>query len=237
MNLNHDHGGHRLRLKQRFLKEGNFDNFEPHNILEYLLFNTIPIRDTNDTAHRLLKHFGSLSAVFDAPYSELVKIEGIGPHTATLIKAVLPMARAYSRDKDNVGVILDCTDKYIEFIKEKYIGYNEEVFSIVCMDNSYKVLSYEVITTGNVDMVHMDTRKMLEVILRTNATCVVAVHNPPGGLAFPSEADKAATKTIGLACVSVGVDLIDHVIIAKGDAVSLWDSRICIESFKRGWMK
>ena len=142
MNLNHDHSGHRIRLKQRFLKEGNFDKFEPHNILEYLLFNTIPIRDTNDTAHRLLKHFGSLSAVFDAPYSELVKVEGIGPHTATLIKAVLPMARAYSRDKDNVGVILDCTDKYIEFVKEKYIGYNEEVFSIVCMDNSYKVLSW-----------------------------------------------------------------------------------------------
>ena len=237
MNLNHDHSGHRARLKQRFLKEGNFDNFEPHNILEYLLFNTIPIRDTNDTAHRLLNHFGSLSAVFDAPYNELIKVEGIGPHTATLIKAVLPMARAYSRDREKVGVILDGTDKVIEFLMGKYVGYNDEVFSIICMDNSFKVLAYEVITTGNVDMVHMDTRKMLEVLLRLNGTRVVAAHNHPGGLAFPSPADRSATKTIGLACSSIGADLIDHVIIANNDAISMWDSGICHEYLKRGWLK
>ena len=237
MNVNHDHSGHRLRLKQRFLKDGNFDNFEPHNILEYLLFNTIPIKDTNDTAHRLLNYFGSLSAVFDAPYSELVKVEGIGPHTATLIKAVLPMARAYSRDKENVGVILDGSDKYVEYVKDKYVGYCEEVFSIICMDNSFKVLAFEVIAKGNIDMVHMDTRKMIEVILKTNATCVVAVHNHPGGIALPSPEDKEATRTLGLACTSVGANLIDHVIIAKNDATSMWDSRLCVQSFKRGWME
>lgn len=234
MNLDHDHSGHRLRLKQRFLRDGNFDNFEPHNILEYLLFNTIPIRDTNEIAHRLINHFGSLSKVFDAPYRELIKVEGVGPHTATLIKAVLPIARAYARDKDKVGVILYNINQSVQFLKEKYIGYNEEVFSIVCMDNCGKVLAYEVITRGTVDMVHIDTRKMLEILLTTNATAVIAAHNHPAGVALPSAEDIAATRNIAVACSSMNVELLDHVIITGIDGVSIRASGNCNDIFEKG---
>jgi len=233
VNLNHDHEGHRARLKQRFLKEGNFDHFEAHNILEYLLFNTIPIRDTNDTAHRLLNHFGTLSAVFDAPYSELIKVEGVGPHTATLIKAVLPMARAYSRDKDRLGIVLDETEKVVDFLSAKYVGYNDEVFSVICLDNCCKVLSYDVIARGNVDMVHMDTRKLMEILIHTNATCAIIAHNHPGGTAIPSAGDQKATKTVGLSCSSINVKLLDHIILTDNDAVSMRESGLMQEDYRQ----
>ena len=61
------HDGHRQRLKERFLKDG-LDGFEPHNVLELLLFFAVPQRDTNEIAHQLINHFGSLSGVFDASY-------------------------------------------------------------------------------------------------------------------------------------------------------------------------
>ena len=64
----YDHQGHRERLKNRFLNEGGFENFEEHNVLEYLLFYTISRKDTNELAHRILDYFGSLSAVFDRNY-------------------------------------------------------------------------------------------------------------------------------------------------------------------------
>ncbi len=229
----HDHNGHRLRMKERFLKEGNFDSFQPHNILEYLLFYTIPIRDTNETAHRLIKHFGSLSAVFDAPYNELTKVEGVGPHTATLIKAILPMSRAYSVDKEKTGMVLCTTDDYVAYLKNKYVGYKEEVLSIICMDNRCKVISFDIISEGMSDRTPVDSRKLMGILLRTGATCIVMAHNHPGGLAFPSDGDRAATKAVSIVCSSINVKVLDHIIITSDDCVSLKESKMCLDYFDK----
>ena len=70
------HKDHRKHTKDRFLSEG-LDSFEPHNVLELLLFYSIPQKDTNETAHMLITRFGSLSAVFDAPYDDLLTVPGI----------------------------------------------------------------------------------------------------------------------------------------------------------------
>ena len=88
------HEGHRQRLKERFLREG-LDHFEPHTVLELLLFYAVPQRDTNELAHRLIARFGSLDAVFDAAFDELCAVEGIGRNTATLLKLVPDLTRRY----------------------------------------------------------------------------------------------------------------------------------------------
>ena len=89
------HEGHRARMKARFLKEG-FQNFADHEIMEFLLYYAMPRKDTNEIAHALIERFGSLSAVFDAPYEELMEIKGIKEHSATLIKLIPALARRYS---------------------------------------------------------------------------------------------------------------------------------------------
>ena len=79
------HENHRARVRKRFEHEG-LKTFADHNVLELLLFYSIPQKDTNDIAHRLLDEFGSLSAVFDAPKDVLMNVVGVGENTATLIK-------------------------------------------------------------------------------------------------------------------------------------------------------
>ena len=81
------HSGHRQRVKERFLRDG-LDGFEMHNALELLLFYSIPREDTNTIAHDLINRFGSLRAVFEAPIDELCTINGVGEHTATMIKLI-----------------------------------------------------------------------------------------------------------------------------------------------------
>jgi DNA repair protein RadC len=67
------HKDHRSRVKNRFLAEG-LDHFEPHNILELLLFYAIPQKDTNELAHTLINRFGSLEKVFDASFQDLLTV-------------------------------------------------------------------------------------------------------------------------------------------------------------------
>ena len=68
------HAGHRERLKNKFLRLGA-EGLEEHELLELLLFYCIPRADTNPLAHRLLDHFGSLTAVLDATPEELEKVQ------------------------------------------------------------------------------------------------------------------------------------------------------------------
>ena len=79
------HRGHRQRLKQRFLENG-LNGFAEHEIIELLLYYAIPVRDVNEIAHNLINHFGSLQKVLNADYETLKDMDGLGEHSAVLLK-------------------------------------------------------------------------------------------------------------------------------------------------------
>ena len=93
--------------------------FEPHNILELLLFYSIPRRDTNEIAHKLLNHFGSLKAVFNASFDELIQVDGIKENSATLIKMVPMIAREYVSNDLTESSVFDTANKIGEFFINK----------------------------------------------------------------------------------------------------------------------
>ena len=88
------HKGHRARLKKRLLNEG-LDHFEPHQVLELVLFHVIPQQDTNPLAHKLIQRFGSLAGVFDASVEDLMSVEGIKESAATYLKMFPAVFRMY----------------------------------------------------------------------------------------------------------------------------------------------
>ena len=92
------HKGHRQRVKARVINEG-IDSFEDHQILELLLFYCIPMKDTNELAHRLIQHFGDFCKVMEAEPEELEQVEGIGPKSARLIHTVMAFGRYYGLKK------------------------------------------------------------------------------------------------------------------------------------------
>lgn len=88
------HEGHRQRLKRRARAEG-FRFFNPHQIVELLLFYTIPRKDTSETAHLLINRFGTLRGVLLAPKEELVKVKGIGERSAEWLNRMGELIEAY----------------------------------------------------------------------------------------------------------------------------------------------
>jgi len=218
------HEKHRQRVRERFKKE-SLDNFSDHNVLEFLLFHSIPRRDTNETAHRLMNAFGSLSGVLEAPIEELCKIDGIGENSAILINLIPQICRRYLDDKHDVGEIIDSTEKAGGFFMHKYIGRKDEMVSMLCLDNKCRVQHWVVVSEGTVNAAEVSVRKVLEHALRQSATSVIVCHNHPSGLALPSGEDLVTTRKIEDALASVGINLMDHIIIADNDFISLADSK------------
>lgn len=221
MNKN-PHGGHRLRLRDRFRKEGcDLDHFEPHNTLELLLFYCAPQKDTNELAHLLIDEFGSISGVFDAPYEELIKVNGVGEYTATFLKMIPALFRVYEQDRVKDEVVLDSAEKAGRYFVPKFIGRTEELVFAACLDSECKVKCCEVVNHGTVSAATVNVRKIAEYAMKYNATNVIIAHNHPYGLAVASPEDIMTTDAIYYALQLIGIDLTDHIIVAKDKAVSL----------------
>ena len=94
-----EHAGHRQRMRERFLC-GGLDGFADHEVLELMLFYAIPQRNVNPLAHRLLERFGTLHAVLEASVADLMKVEGVGRHTALLLNLFSHAARRLEMSRE-----------------------------------------------------------------------------------------------------------------------------------------
>ena len=92
------HVNHRSRIKNKFVENG-LSTFAEHEMLEMLLFFSIPQADTNPTAHRLIEKFGSLKGVFDANIDNLMAVDGVGTNSAILIKLFPALMREYNKQE------------------------------------------------------------------------------------------------------------------------------------------
>ena len=216
------HDGHREKMRRRFLETG-LAGFADHEALEFLLFYAIPRRDTNALAHQLLERFGALEMVLSAPVEDLQKVEGMGESAALLLRLV-PMLTERSRRKEDAPVILNSTEKAGNYMLCRFDGKKNELVYELCLDRKGKLLASKLLTKGDVNGAELNIRKLVGNALLTNASAVILSHNHPSGVALPSGEDFATTDRVRTALESVGVQLVDHIIVADGDFVSMRDS-------------
>lgn len=216
------HEGHRERMRRQ-MKTSSMDSLSDVQVLEVALYYAIARRDTNEIAHALLRRFGSLSGVLEAPRAELLKIDGVGESAADLLLLFIQMERRHLMDRAGRQTILDTTYKCAQYLMPRFIGEQEEVVYLLCLDAKCKALDCSLIHRGAVNMTAISVRKIVKAALDHNATSVVVAHNHPSGLALPSREDRATTLALKAALDAVDVVLVDHVIVADEDFVSLAD--------------
>ena len=217
------HDGHREKMRQRFLKSG-LDAFADHEALELLLYYAIPRRDTNPIAHALMERYGSLSAVLAAPVEDLKKVEGVGESAAILLKLAPQLYRKAKMSDAEQETILSSVERVGAYLLERFAGEKNEVVYQLCLDRKGKLLVCKKLGEGGVTSADLDIRRLVENALLTGASAVVLAHNHPSGVALPSDDDYTATRRIQEALQAVEVPLVDHIIVADSDFVSMAES-------------
>lgn len=214
------HDGHRDRIRKKFLNN-EIDSLEDHEILELMLFYAIPRKNTNDIAHNLIETFGSLPAIFDAPVSALKEVKGMGESSAIFIKLICGLTRIYTErkysDRNKCMSLEEINDKLVS----KFIGRAEEVVAVILLDSKGKILFDGVISKGSVTSVDLYVRRIIELVTFYNASAFIMAHNHPSGIAVPSEEDLIATKKIYSLFEFMHVAMLDHIIVADDDYVSM----------------
>lgn len=192
-----------------------------HNILELLLFYSIPRKDTNELAHKLIAEFGSLSRVFDATYEQLLDVEGIGESSALLISMLPGICRRYIKGKTQGKINLADPADAQNYLKDKFYGCKTEVFYLLCLDSSGNLINCSELGEGTSGTVLVDKRNAMQIAFRNDADKVILAHNHPKGIAAPSKKDLELTRDFSSIFSSVGIRVVDHIIVADNDTLSL----------------
>lgn len=214
------HEGHRKRMRQKLLS-GGISSLSPHEVLEIILFYSIPRGNTNPIAHELINSFGSLSNVFSADINDLMAINGVGESSAVLIKTINELSDYCQALRWSEHPVLTTVLETGTYIMDMIGQRNVEYFFLLSQDIAGKVISFNEIECGNVSGSNVDIRKVLECAIRCRASSVVLAHNHPSGRLIPSASDIELTKTIQNAFNAIGITVTDHFIVGGGGFISM----------------
>lgn len=217
--MSHSHEGHRERLRNKFLTSP--DTLEDHELLELLLFYSIPRSNTNETAHALIDRFGSLRGVLDANASSLVGVKDVGKNTATFLRVISETLSRYERAGFDGAILLSSQAEFGDYMRSLFSGTENEMTFLLLFDNSKRLMLCEKISEGYSSGNSISLRDITFLAISNNAAGVVLAHNHPRGKASPSGDDIITTNRLKTVLDSMGITLIDHFIIAGDECMPI----------------
>ena len=212
--------GHRQRLKDRFVRGGR-EALQDYELLELLLFRTIPRRDVKPLAKLLLSTFGSLAEVLGASLARLRSVPGIGDATAFDLKLVEAAGRDLARGAVPRRQVLASWTAVIDYCRASMAFAEKELFRILFLDKRNGLIADEVQQSGTVDHTPVYPREVIKRALELSASAVILVHNHPSGDPTPSQADIRMTREIADVAKPLGILLHDHIIVGRHGHASL----------------
>ena len=213
-----DYLGHRARVIEKFMTYGA-EVFADYEFLELVLMCALPRIDVKPIAKKLLAKFGSLNGVLTANPKDLMEIKGIKNHAVLFLKVMLATCQKLTSEKVKEGPILKDWTNLMAYCQMIYANETVEKMYILFLNQGLRLIHSEMHQKGSVDNIPVYPREILKRALDLNATSVVMMHNHPSGDANPSKADIEATKEVRRLLETVGIQLIDHLIIGKAQNV------------------
>ncbi|TKW67477.1 MAG: JAB domain-containing protein [Paracoccus denitrificans] len=210
---------HRARLRERFMNGGPVA-MPDYELLELILFRTIPRQDVKPLARRLIAAFGDLARVLSAPVPRLSAIEGVGPAVVTDLKLVAAAAQRMARGKIMHRPVLSGWDALLDYCHTAMGHEGIEEFRVLFLDRKNVLIADEAQGRGTVDHVPVYPREILRRALELGASALILVHNHPSGDPTPSDADISMTLRIQTGAEVMGIVIHDHLIIGAGCEVS-----------------
>ena len=205
--------GHRQRLRDRYFENG-IDSLHEHEILEMLLGYTILRADTKPLAHRLIDSFGSLESVFSASRESLKKA-GLSDTTIAHIKLVTDTNKWIDRNKMVGKKCADHNETGL-FMVNELDGCGTETLVALLLDSKDCVLGFKKVCEGSFRSTSVNMKNLIEACFERNAAKVILAHNHPSGDIRPSTEDHVTTTSIEGFLTGVGIELVEHYIIANG---------------------
>jgi DNA repair protein RadC len=173
-------------------------------------------------AQELLERFGGLAGLLHASAEDLKQIKGLGgPAKRAELVAVLELARRALAEQLRERPALEDRAAIARYLQLHLAGHPHEVFAALFLDARQRLIALEELFHGTLTQTSVYPREVALRALHHHAAAVVLAHNHPSGAMAPSAADLALTRTLQAALALVDVRVLDHLIVAPGQALSM----------------
>lgn len=207
------HAGHRERMREKVQKMG-IENLPQHEILEFLLYPFIPLKDTNVIAHELIdKAGGSLNKVFNLPYSVLMSVKNMTRNAALFLSSMPQIIRLYELQKLGEKPMLDTITHSVNYFRTLLCDLNEEKMYLAIVNARGKLVDKCEIGISNSQECTLNVKNFINRTANAGANNIFIAHNHPSGDSSPSMADYDFTRWLVSLCEIMGLKLIDHIIV------------------------
>lgn len=178
-------------------------------------------------AHELLDEparggFGGIAGLLNAQVDDLKRVKGMGGSAkrAELV-AVMELARRAVGQQLKAREVFTSPGAVKHYLQLHLAAKAHEVFAVLFLDAQNRLIAMEELFRGTLTQTSVYPREVVQRALRLEAASVVLAHNHPSGTVQPSRADEALTQTLKAALALIDVRVLDHVIVAQGDALSM----------------
>ena len=210
-----DNSGHRQRLRERFCRSG-LDGLQDYEAIELLLSYAIPRRDVKPLAKALLRDYGSIAGLMDAPVYSLIEKHGIGNSSAVLIRLVREICASYLEQRARAAEIVESSKDAEDFVRMKLGGCQQETLMTIFINSRNRIIGYD-LEPGTVDQAVVYVRELARRAVLCNATGIIIAHNHPSGLCVPSPEDIRITGLVSKALETFGIRLLCHLLVTPSE--------------------
>lgn len=211
----------RDRLTKRFLLRSP-DALTDAELLELLLRFTGD--EAGERAEAVLARFPNIAAVMEADTEALSAVSGLSENDVLLLRLVPELHRRYFLSRTQTEERLTDSAAFGRYLLPYFYGARDEMVYLLSLDAAGKVLNCRLLGHGSVNSANVPARRLVQEALGANATAVVLAHNHPSGIALPSKEDVELTLRLRDALDVMDILLLDHIVVADDDFVSMRDS-------------
>ncbi len=215
--------GHRIRLREKFLRSG-LDGFHDYEVIELLLTFATPRRDCKQAAKSALKRFRTFPGVMEASTEELQEVDGIGPKNLIGIKLVKAVADRYLSSRLERTTALGNSKQLFEYLYHTMRDKQRERFNVIFLDAKNRLIAVETLFKGTLTASSVYPREVVRAALKHRAAAVIFAHNHPSGDPAPSREDVAVTRQLLFACRTMGITMHEHLVIGNNRYFSFADN-------------
>ena len=163
----------------------------------------------------------SLSFLRDLSIEEITKIKGIGKIKAIQIKAMCELANRMNKPSNYKKTQIKEPNDIVKILMNEMQYEKREIAKIILLDNKNNILKIKDIAIGGNNFVNIGMKDILSEAVKINAPKIILVHNHPSGNSSPSTQDFEVTKKLDMSAKLLGIELMDHIVIGKGEYTSI----------------
>lgn len=196
-----------------------------NELVAVLLGHGTPGTPALGVANRVLASCGGIHGLTRVSRDELARVPGVGVALASRVQAAVELGRRTLVQLPSARPRLRNARDAALFLLPQYGAFGVERFGVLLLDTRHRLIRARLLSVGSLDASVVHPREVFREAVVAGASALVAFHNHPSGDPTPSEDDIVLTRRLVAAGALMGIDVVDHIVLADTHYCSIRESR------------